>query len=262
MGGIMMPYMGAMAGQQIISNPNAIPNLEIWYNADIASATNFGTNIPTTGTGVKTWTDRSGVGHDANQSVSNKQPLWVSGVKNGYGIIRFDGSNDVLSINPLIGWARGIANYTLFIVGKASALTGTPNMICSDANGFRFFWDGTHWAIGSAGGTAASTTVGDTTSFHVFSQIFDGSQTGVDTTATNNARLKFRYDQVDQTLTFSANVGTTSSNTASYIYFGADSTGGSNHFNGDIAEFIMFTRTLSSTEIIAVENYLKSHWAI
>lgn len=246
-----------IAYNPIIANPTLLPNLQIWYNADVANATNFGTSVPTNGGTVTKWVDRSGTGHDANQSGNlTFKPKWYSGVQAGLGAIRFNGTTESLNINPLTGWGLALSGFTMFVVARSLSLTGTPVMTSSDTNGFQFFYDGTHWGTEAANGNATSTVIGDTTRFHIYAQVFDGAATG------NENRLKFRYDGVQQTLQFNTNVGTTTSANATYIYLGTDDTGAANYWNGELAEMIMFTRALNPTEIDMVEEYLKNHWKL
>ena len=136
------------------------------------------------------------------------------------------------------------------MIASASDLTS------SDVGGFRFFHNGTNWGVSTSGGTGTSTVPGDTTKFHIYSLIFDGTQ------ADNATRLKFRYDGADQTMSFSGTVGTTTSASAARFYVGVDSTGAAKFFNGDIGEIVMFTRTLNTSEILNTEAYLKYHWAL
>lgn len=248
-----------IAYNPIIASPTLLPNLQIWYNADIANATNFGTSVPTNGGTVTKWVDRSGTGHDANQSGNATfKPKWYSNVKAGLGAIRYNGTAESLNINPLTGWGLSLSGFTMFVVARSLSLTGTPVMTASDTGGFQFFYNGIHWGTEAGGGNAVSTTgaTGDTTNFHIYAQVFDGTATG------NENRLKFRYDGVQQTLQFNTNVNATTSANATYIYLGTDRTGAANYWNGEMAEIIMFTRTLNASEIDMVEEYLKNHWKI
>jgi hypothetical protein len=263
MGGVLLPFLGLLSQQQ----PDIIPNLEVWYNADIANSTNFGQNIPSNGTGVKTWVDRATNLHNADQSVRRQQPTWNSNQLNGLGVIRFDGDSDLLSINPIV-FLRNLPGVTMYIVSKALLLEETPVMITSDNSdeqGFRFSWDNT-WRTGAGGGTAISSVPGDTTNFHIFGQIFNGNFNSANLTLQNQGRLKFRYDGVEQPLTYTANVGTATATTGSNIYIGGDATTdpsfGINFMNCEIAEIFIFTRALTEIECISVENYLREHWGI
>ena len=107
-----------------------------------------------------------------------------------------------------------------------------------------------------AGGIGTSTATADTTKFKIFGLIYNGTLTG------NAARLVFRYDETNQTLTFTGTVGATTNASTNQIDLGWYSTGNSEYFAGDIAEVVYFSRTLNSGEIAGVEDYLSNKWAI
>lgn len=248
----------SIAYNPIIANPNALPNLQIWYNADIANATNFGTSVPTSGGTVTKWVDRSGTGHDANQSGNNTfKPKWYSNIQGGLGAIRYNGTSESLNINPLTGWGLSLSGFTMFVVGRSLSLAAPAAMTASDTGGFKFYHDGTNWTTSAASGTGTSTIAGDTTNFHIFTQVFNGAA------ANNASRLRFRYDGTDQTLNFGATtVGTATSASTQYVRLGVNGDGVSNYWNGEMLEMLMFTRALNSTEITQVEGYLKNHWKL
>lgn len=237
----------------IPATPLNVPNNTIWYNADISNNTNF-QNPPANGGKIGQWTDRSGLAHNINAS-GNARPTWQSNIQNAYGVARFDGTTNVMTINP-ITFMQSLAGYTMFIVAKASTLSGTRYLSSTDTNGFSFAYNGSFWSVLTAGGTGTSTIAGDTTNFHTFCIIYDGSQTG------NAARLRFRYDRSDQVLSYTGTVGATTNAAAKYWYLGADNTGAANFFGGDIGEVLMYTRALTPSEVIGTELYLKNHWAI
>lgn len=240
---------------RILTDPTTLVNLNIWYNADISNNTNFGT-APANGDPVTSWNDRSGTGHAANQSGnSSVKPTWRSNVQNGYGILRFDGTAQSLNINP-VAFMVSLSGFTLMLVARASSLSGTRTLTSSDQNGLRIAHNGTNWFVQTSSGTGTSTVAGDTNKFHIFTLIFDGSA------ADNSGRLKFRYDKVDQALTYTGTVGSTTSAAAKTFYVCTDSTGGANFFGGDVGEMLMWTRTLNSSEIVNAEAYLKYHWAL
>ena len=240
----------------VITNPNVLPNLQIWYNADVSNTTNFNV-APANGDDVSQWKDRSGTGHNANQSGNaSVKPNWYSNIQNGYGIIRYNGSSESLNVNPVSPWLISQAGFTLLVVAKASSLASASDLTTSDVSGIRIFHNGTNWGVQTSGGTGTSTVTGDTTKFHIFTLIFDGSQPD------NATRLRFRYDGADQALSFSGTVGTTTSASATKLYLGVGSTGSANYFNGDMGEIIMFTRSLNTNDLLATEEYMKYHWAL
>lgn len=249
--GVMQPLTGASA----VTNPNQLPNIGLWYNATDGSAAQFGSNL-TDGAVVTTWKDLSGAGHDANKSgTSTVKPSWQANEQNGKGVVEFVASQtDSLDINP-IAWAQSLSGATIYVVAKASTLDATVRtIVTTDTGGYNISWDGTYWRVRAASGTGQATSLsGDTTGYHIFANIFDGTQTG------NANRLKFRYDGVQQTLNFGATtVGTATSASAAYLYFGTDNT---TYFNGFIGTIMIWTRALNVSECLQVEGYLKTVWA-
>jgi len=262
MGGILMPYLG-IGGHNIIT-PNQIPGLNLWYDASVSNSAYIQTTggaAPTNTQPVEKWIDKQGAGRDANQTSGTRQPTWRSNQQNGYGAILFDGSNDVLTLNPIGSWALSLPGQTTYIVIKANALTGIPRVTSTNTGGYQFFWD-TYWGVETAGGRAKSLNAGNTTNFKYMGQILDGTQTDANITIQNNKRLKFRVNGVEQSLTFSANVGTATSGSATGLFVGGDSQPPSNPFSGYIGEMMIWTRTLTFTEILSVETYLSDKWAI
>lgn len=246
-----------MAGHRpgVITDPTKLVNLQVWYNADVSNTTNFGT-APANGGDVTAWKDRSGTGHDCNQSGNaSVKPNWYSNVQNGLGVLRFNGSSEAMNINP-IAFMQSLSGFTMMVVAKSSSLAAAFDLTSSDVGGFRIFHNGTNWGVSTSGGTGTSTATGETTKFHIYTQVFDG------TAADNDSRLKFRLDGTQQTLSWSGTVGTTTSASAARFYLAVDSTGAAKYFNGDIGELLMFTRTLNTNELLATEAYLKYHWAL
>lgn len=237
-----------------IQTPTGILNNTYWFSSYENTATEFG-SILANGAAVTTWKDKSGAAHDLNKAGNDSvKPIYQTNIQNGRGAIYFDGVNDSLNVNP-IAFLQSLSSFTMFVVAKAgTSLASEASLICTDTNGFRIFNNGTNWAVTGAGGTGATATAPDT-NMHIFTLYFDGSQTG------NENRLKFRIDRSNQTLTFSANVGTTTSAAAQYFYVGQNSTGTA-FFKGHMTEIILYSRALTPSEIDSVEQYFIARWAI
>lgn len=245
-----------------VVDPNVLPNLQVWYNADIVGTTNFGTGTAVDTDPVSQWKDRSGTGHDLNKSGNNSvKPKWranQSGVGNTLGVVRFNGSTESLDINP-IAWMQSLGGFSLFIVGKGSTVGGSVRTMCNtNTGGFQISHNTSSWVVQAGGGIGVSTItgIGETSQFHIFALIYDGTGVG------NTGKLKFRYNKSERPLTYTGIVSTITSASASTFYVGVGQTGNADYFNGDIAEVIMFTRTLNSSEIGGVESYMSSHWNI
>lgn len=252
------------AGQRpviIISDPNILPNLQVWYNADLSNTTNFNV-APLDGDAISQWKDRSAFGNNLNKGGNaSVKPKWTAnqaGVGNTYGVIRFDGVDESLSINP-IAWMQSLSGFSLFIVAKATTVGVTTQTICStNTGGFQISHNGSDWRVeaGGCSGISTVTGIGNTSKFNIYGLIFDGAGVG------NAGKLKFRYNKIPQTLTYTGTAATITSSSASTFYVGVGSLGNSEYFKGDIGEIIMFTRSLNSSEIGGVESYLTSHWNI
>ncbi len=235
-----------------IGSPLSITSGTFWFDGSDGSATQFGSTLAD-GATVTTWKDLYTASHDANNSGNSSiKPIWKSNIQNGLGVVRFDGINDSLNINP-IAFLDNLSSFTIFIIARPSQLgTVVRPLSGTDTNSFRIQHDGSNWQVTAAGGTGISSVAGDTTNFHQFVLAFDGTQIG------NANRLRFRHDRVEQTLDYGATTVGTNIGTGSYVYFGRNAA--SNWFAGDMAELVMFTRLLSSLEILQLENYFQSRW--
>lgn len=92
-----------------ISGPSTT-NMVLWLKAD-AGVTYDGSNR------ISSWTDQSGQGHDATQSTTDEKPLYVSNAVNSQPGIRFDGSNDYLTVSGTFAIAQ------VFVVFKSMTST-------------------------------------------------------------------------------------------------------------------------------------------
>jgi hypothetical protein len=250
-----MAVMQVLTSTSVVTNPNQLPSISLWYNATDGSAAQFGTQL-TDGAVVTQWIDLTGAGHTANKSGgSSVKPSWQAAEQNGKGVVQFTAAEtDSLDINP-IAWAQNLSGATVYVVARALTLDATVRTITTtNTGGYNISWGGTYWRVGAAGGTGQATSLsGDTSNYHIFGNIFDGTQTG------NANRLKFRYDGVQQTLNFGATtVGTATNPAAAYMYFGTDNT---TYFNGFIGTIMIWTRALNTAECLQVESYLKTVWA-
>ena len=273
MPGILMPYLGiaGQGGSAVISN---IPNLTLWYNASANTTTNngvivdnFQSNPLTDGTVVTKWKDVSAVGQDANQynAGGGGGPTYKTSIQNSLSALLYvSASKNNLDINPIGAWAKLQAGFTIYVVGYWTTLGASNIQIAvTDAN-LGHQWSGAYWQVGAAGGlaTAQSTTV-STSSWTQHGMIFDGSQTDANVGIQNALRLVYRYNKAQQVLTYSANVGTQTSNTASVMYIGGNNrTAPRTYMDGYLGEVLMWTRALNAQEIIQVESYISTKWGI
>lgn len=267
MGGIMMPYMGAM-GQQGYVNPNQIPSLSLWYNGSASTTTVNGvvTNnfqgAVVNGTSITSWIDLQNVAGPANVTGGgSKAPNYAIPIQNGLGSVQYTASTqDNLDINPT-AWAQNLSGFTVYTVARPTNFPATifPLIVTGSTN-FGMWWNGSNWSIGQSTGNYGTVSLtNDTGKFHMYGMVFDGAQTG------NANRLKFRYDRLDKALTYTGTIGTTTG-TINYWFFGGNSRNvgltQNTYMDGYIGEVLIWTRALSSTEQSQVELYLNTKWGL
>lgn len=233
--------------------------LQIWYNADKANTTNFNV-APTNGADISQWKDISGTGHSLNQSGNAAQkPQWYSNVLNGLGVVRFNGigqgTTESLNINP-ISWMRSQTGFTMFVIAAARTTGSAQVVTTTDTSGFKVFHDGSYWGVAASGGSLLTTAPVTPGQFDILAFVYDGTQ------ADNAGRLRFRHNREWEGGTYTGTVGTTTSSSSNYFYIGTNETNNGGYFQGDIAEVLMFTRTLTESELQNVENYITNHWGV
>lgn len=206
-------------------------------------------NIPTA---LTTWNDLAGVAH-ATQATDGNKPKYVPNALAGRPVVRFDGTDDKLVI------ATGVVNLngscTVFTVVNAN-----------NAGAAEVFFE---WAVGA--GTNQGPLMFDA-SFRITDNVgFKDSPVWL--TNPISARymlLTGRYTQGGNVEGWTNGVtngaGTATSgnnpNTLDTFTIGTHGTAGTLPLQGDILEVLAYNRALSDAERAAVENYLKSKYAI
>jgi len=242
--------LGDTVGTIINVVADADTTLQSWF--DGSDSTKFVPSGPVDGDTFTQWTDKSNFAHNANPTGgATTRPLFKTSILNSLSVVRFDGTNDCLSINP-VAWAQSLSGMTIITVSKYTDTSGTKTLTTTDQEDMGIFID-TNYKVSMAGASADTSTAADT-SFHIHTLKFDGTQSD------NATRLVYRIDKADTSLTFTGTVGATTSASNGTIFIGCDD--GSEFLNGDVAEFLMFNKALSSAEITGVENYLSTKWGL
>lgn len=267
MGGIMMPFMGS-AGQQGYVTPNTIPSLSLWYNASASSTivngvnTNNFNSAVVNGTSVSAWNDLTNISPAANvQGGASRQPTYAIPVQNSLGSVQFNSANsNNLDINP-VSWAQTLSGFTIYTLAKPTNLPATLFPLTVSDTSLGVWWNGTNWSVGQSAGNLGTVTVtNDTSKFHIYGMVFDGTQSG------NANRLKFRYDGADKALTYTGTVGANTGAPAYYFFGGNNRSAGAGgatngtFMTGYMGEVMIWTRTLTASEQLSVELYLNTKW--
>ena len=213
---------------------------------------------------VATWEDRSGNGLDVTQATEANQPARVPADLNGLPVVRFDGVNDYLIREAVPGSDLFDNNAdTVFIVQKQSGAKNETTTFSWASDGFNRFmvhatWrDVIYYQVGSnAGGgdmLAAPQPYGWDDRWHLLKLRRDGV----------GASGQVAVDGISLTPTIN-NFSPGNNQPTADLVIGADiwavNSSGSNWFQGDIAEILVFNRALTAQEQQTVEGYLRSKY--
>jgi probable HAF family extracellular repeat protein len=222
-------------------------SLAVWLKAD-SDLSQVGTNTP-----VNFWGDLSGKANSATQPTAIYQPAWVPGALNSLPVVRFNGTNSYFNWPNILS---GTSSAEAFVVLKAA--TNRP----TTAQGL---WRiGGMYAAGTYGGTYPDTTGAISDDFGVYNNsapynlgtppqpldqyhVYQVAAQSGSWTAWLNGQMQFTAS------------GTSYGEYWSYFYLGAT---GSRFFAGDIAEILIFNRTLSASERLAANEYLNGKYAL
>ena len=252
------PWTGVAAVAAPTTIAESVPaatllELESWYDGSDGSA--FIPSSPADGDTFTQWTDKSDFAHNANPyGGATTRPTLQTNELNGYSVVRFDGVNDGLTINPYTGLVNATA-VTVFAVAKLTATAGFPKLFGQAQSFDMFYSESTNsWRFNVNGQSATSTGANDA-AWHIHTVAFDGSQ------VTDATRFRYRRDKSANTLSFSgtipAQIGSTSQ-----LDIGFHDLGTTQFMQGDLAEFLVFTKALTDVEIANVENYLSNKWGL
>lgn len=241
-------YVGRMTSaisNKIGFSPNLISQGALWLDAaDLNSITKDGSN------NVSQWTDKFG-NSNATQGTGANQPVYTANILNNKPIIRF-GGNDFLNLASAIHTLTN-NNNTCFVVANTTTTNATQRLLSmSEAGSSRY-------------NLQFDSTVGQI-SFQ--SRNAFGSAVSIGSmTETNFNIIRGRRAGTTQAITFNAGTEQTNASGADEsgidaATIGAFTDGTTNPLTGDIAEIIIYEKSLSESEIRSVEQYLSLKWGI
>jgi hypothetical protein len=237
--------------------PNLFSGLAIWYDAANAATINGGTFSD--GTTVTTLTNRA-TGTNGAAGGTGREPTVQNGAGdtlNGYPVIRFATATTYDNIRFTTNSFDNATGWTVVMLAK-TVITGgfnpTPFMITNSASsaltGIRYTSSSSQFSFTTPVGSATvDNSVDPDGTWKIITARYDS-------TAAAASRCTFRWAKTNITVT---NGGTPPSgtvpDTATYVET-------MSAFDGDLAEQIAYNRALSDAEIIALEDYLSSKWAV
>ncbi|MEI6853981.1 MAG: PKD domain-containing protein, partial [Bacteroidota bacterium] len=247
----------SICGNQTISNvynfkifsPLSISGLQLWLRSDTLLSYN-GSNQ------VSQWSDCSGNGNNAIQSVGAYQPLYVANISsiNHYGAIRFDGVNDLLNGTTISNLQN--SSISVFVVLKGDAQSGNlAGMFDINAyyNGFSF---GRRLLAGYESINLHNSAVlltsptGSLPNSGFTFKILNGIK-----------NYGFRTDLFINGLAQSNSTDATLNGSFTNANYNIGYSQGLDYLKGDIAEIIVFNTALNIADRKSVENYLSNKYA-
>jgi hypothetical protein len=233
-GRIAMPDLGGG-----VFDPSTISGLVVWLNAGALALSD--------GDPVTTWANDGSL-TDFTQATGANKPTYKIGIVNGEPVVRFDGTDDLLNGPDISALTAG----TVFIVVKADA-----DPPAAGASGL--------WSFGAGGGVSTHYPWTDGRVYDTFGSTLQ-KDTGNPTLALTSFRLYCVRaaagswtSWVDGTQHY-----TTASNTVLFPATPKLGQGGSAayHFDGDVAELLLYDSALSSTDRDSVEAYIAAKYAL
>ena len=268
--------------------PQTISGLQLWLDAAdpavLFDATTGGSLVAADG-GVARWEDKSGNGRHATQSTSGNRPLRKAAVQGGRDVLRFDGSDDSMSIASSTATFKFLhdGDSTVFAVYKWTAPTSGANRRFLFSNHIND--ESVSGTTGSAlwlrndfgdaspfskvqflatnnGSTRTNSYTGDNSypvdTFHAVTAKLDHAN------ATNANRTVFYKNGTVQADTAAGDSAALPTQDATYDLHICTQAGPTNRLFAqcDLCELIFYDSALSDANRSAVESYLMSKWAI
>ncbi len=241
-----------------VSSPvNDIDGLALWLETTMPKS--FDDLSADDGKAIATWYDLSANKNNAVNAVTGSAPTYTANVINGLPVVRFNGSSNFLTFDgsPLVS-----SNYTIFAVTTRrsdkdnNAILGGTEVGCNYCNlRIGYFINGSpRFRFAHYNDGTSATDYIDTDISAYVSSIFEVSTMSFDS---SSGKIYYKNGATIASVTTAAAKTVLAS-------WGGSAVGRSEafYFNGDIAEIIIFTKSLSFTERKDVEQYLGKKWGI
>jgi Secretion system C-terminal sorting domain len=252
-----VPYSNIMAGQGFVTigSVNAVTcplsatlpggvaaPMKLWLNANVGV---------TGGTNASSWTDQSTNAFVANQATGANQPAIMSNRINFNTSLQFNGSSSNMSIAGGILGTSTYTDFTVFLISRTNTVSNSQTFQENDAGGqFASYtpWgdNNIYWDAGNSASNRVNTNWGG-----VVNTPFMWSL-AASTTATASGALQDIYRNGLRI----ANDNTMNSFNGSGSNFFIGSGAGTNFYNGEVSEFIVYPSSLTSTQQQRIQSYL------
>lgn len=225
------------------SPTNLGSTLTAWYKADSISGSD--------GASVSAWSDSSGNGHNTAQATSARQPSLQTSELNSQSVVRFDGTNDILSDSDIAALDVGTGDIWMAAVFKSTDDSGVQ---------FMFEKGTTTFALMTTAAGVLQARLGGTSNIPLQSAGNWSRTAFVLATASRvSSTCNGFVNGTAMTTTGTTNSGSISNSNVFDI--GATAVGG-NPMTGDIAEILVGGATLSSADRLKIEGYLAHKYGL
>lgn len=226
--------------------PRSVSGLALWLDANDPSGTGF---LPADGTLISTWVNKKSPANSAVQATGSKQPVFHRFGYDGKPVITFDGTDDVLRITDS-SFLETPAAITVFVVARHHTVKHQFIVSKQENGGWGILSrvDGRGEASFHVGGAyrVVNSTVALPSGGYVLSGMYDGSS------------VSFYVDGAAQGTPVTGLSGPVGPSVES-VEIG-NNPGNANHFDGEVAEVLVYERALTLVERQNVENYLIRKW--
>lgn len=208
------------------------------------------------------WNDKSPLNNHATQGIAANRPRLKNNELNNKPVVRFDGTNDDM-VTPAVNLST-VQKADVFIVSKANN-EGIPlyhASVADGANNFHIIENHTNAANGLSANLKGLNS--DLVSFKSNDSYacFKRYQVSFDKALAGLAQIAIRVNGVSITNSNGTVTGTEITNNLGNSPFTIGGAPGTSalHFNGDIAEIIVYNKILTATERNAMNSYLSKKY--
>lgn len=266
-GGFLLVYASDKNRQPtsaLAIDPSTVPGLVVWLRADAIVPTDPA-QVRTSGGNafVLQWNDASGSNRHARQSVETNQPRYVAAAAslNNQPAVRFDGVDDLLRLAAV----PAMNSFCVMAVFRAAAGHEVDAQAPSGVGGVsgqRYLFGAAHGGDYAAGAGLSVGTNGVSIYEHGSGYMPAVAVGGVP--GAGGAVAAYNYSNLQPSLWVQGSPvaqGSISSrtNVNAPAEIGAGSYGA---FAGDVAEILVFNRSLTETEILGLEQHLAEQYAL
>ena len=238
-------------------DPRRTSGLFQWFDASdratLFDATSGGSAVADDG-GVARWEDKSGNGYHLTQGTAGNRPTLRAAIRNGRSVLEYDGANSNLVSASITNELNALSVFAVLLadtVGQNNlgSIWATNAVTGASVRTLRIQTGNNIAALfGTNDGRSSAITLSAFTRVHTF---WSGG---------NNRATDFEFLLNGSTsASITSGTMTVAAATPDTISVG-NRPSGSRAFDGYIAEILVYTRLLSSSERLAVDDWLAKKW--